>query len=211
MYALTKMPAAITCHGCECATASHTKPAIPVSAPHIRTGLAPKRSMNRPLSDAVRNPAIAPGRRNTTLACRTDALKPYPATLRSIWTNSVRPRKPKYSPIPTNTVARLVYRTARRASIVVGPNGWASLRSQCHHATRTPNPTIATPIVLGDVQPQELPWVTVSSTADSPAASPAAPNQSIVPCEVRFRDGTTTAATTITATVNPVVSQNPRW
>ena len=65
-------------------------------------------------------------------------------------------------------------------------------------------------MVAGDDQPQELPCVMVSSTADRPAARPAAPNQSIVPSAPPARDGMATSATAMTNTTNPVASQNTR-
>src|SRR3954470_21490963 len=113
--------------------------------------------MNMPDSVAVTNPAIAPGSRNTRLAWSTEALKPYPVAARSIWTNCVRPRKPKYKPEPTNTVARLVSRTGRRVNISVDTNGWRCRRSHAHHATSTTTPAAAVASVAGDVQPHEFP------------------------------------------------------
>ena len=43
--------------------------------------------------------------------------------------------------------------------------------------------------VRGEVQPQELPCVIANRIADSPAARPAAPSQSIVPVVLRGRAG----------------------
>ena len=76
-------------------------------------------------------------------------------------------------------------------------------------------PSTATPItaltnVRAESHPQELPWVIASSTADKPTPRPTAPAQSTVPAEVRGRAGITSSTTTITRTVNAVVSQNTR-
>ena len=53
-------------------------------------------------------------------------------------------------------------------------------------------PATATPMVPGDVQPQELPWVIVSRQGRQSSGQAGAPSQSIVPSELRRRDGTTT-------------------
>ena len=75
---------------------------------------------------------------------------------------------------------------------------------------RTTTPSAALTIVRADNHPHELPWVIVSSTADKPTPRPSAPAQSTVPADVRGRAGTTSSTTTITSTVNAVVSQNTR-
>src|SRR6202171_1506126 len=205
------MMAAMTCQGAECATAMTTTPAMPAIAAAASTALAPKRSMNRPLINATRNPVSAPGSKYTTLAVRTLAPKPYPAASRGIWTNFVRPRNAKYSPIPTNTVARFVSRIGRRLSIRVDTRGCVPRRSQSHQPTITTTPATAHPSVHGEVHPHESPWVIANRTADSPAARPAAPSQSIDPVERGSREGTTNSTTTMTRIEKAVVSQKTRW
>ena len=71
--------------------------------------------------------------------------------------------------------------------------------------------TAAQPSVLGEVQPQTWPWVIASRIAESPAARPAAPSQSMVPVVLRGRDGTTSTTMAMTRSVKAVVSQNTRW
>ena len=75
----------------------------------------------------------------------------------------------------------------------------------------TTTPHAAHARVRGDVQPQVLPWVIANRTADSPAARPAAPSQSIDPVVLRGRAGTTSTTMAMTTTVKAVVSQKTRW
>ena len=93
----------------------------------------------------------------------------------------------------------------------VDTSGRATRRSQIHQQARITTPPAAVARVRGDAQPHSLPWVIVSSTAVSPAASPSAPSQSIEPVALRGRFGTSATTSPITSTVNPVVSQNTRW
>ena len=89
-------------------------------------------------------------------------------------------------------------------------SGCFARRSQNHQAPRTTRPHAAQPRVAGDVQPHELPCVIASSTVDRPAASPAAPSQSMVPVELRGRAGTMSTTIAMTTSVKAVVSQKTR-
>ena len=113
--------------------------------------------------------------------------------------------------MPTKIVARLVSMIGRRVSICVDTSGCAARRSQSHQPTRTMMPPAAQPRVCSEVQPHELPWVIANSIADSPAARPAAPSQSMDPGRTARARGTTNTTMAMTRTVNAVVSQNTRW
>src|SRR5260370_13154316 len=107
-----------------------------------------------------------------TLASSTVAPNPYPAALYGIWTNCVNPRNAKYSPMPTNIVARLVSMIGRRVIIWVDTSVCFTPRSQNHHFPSPASTPTQPPRDSGVTPPHPRPSLTHRTTPLHPPPTP---------------------------------------
>ncbi len=165
------MPATMTCHACEWANAMNRNPAIPATAATMRTGRAPNRSMNLPLTNAMRNPRArrATGRPRWPPVPSRRSRNPLPPLVFGR-TESNRGMR---STGPSDEHGGEVGQQNRAPpSIAVETSGCLARRSHIHQPTSTTTPPAAQPSVAGDVQPHDCPWVSDSRTADRPDRQP---------------------------------------
>ena len=165
------MLATMTCHGAEWTRAMNRKPAMPAAAATTSTGRAPNRSMNLPLTNATRKPVRAPGRQVDDAGFehgRAEAVSR--CLMRDLDELGQAEEGEVQSHAHEDRGEVGQHDRVAGLSISVDTSGCFARRSQSHQPTRTMTPHAAQPRVLGEVQPQEWPWVIASSIADRPAA-----------------------------------------